>query len=84
MILYPDASVSSKNYSNSIAMAIRETAKEWFWNAFDFLFDFFDEILIVLLIFIFEKSVSSDSLLLFLEELLDGLVHWPYKEVNLY
>ena len=84
MILYPDASVSSKNYSNNIAMAIRKTAKEWFWNAFDFMFGFFGEILIVLLIFIFEKSSSSGSLLLFLEELLAGASHWPYNEDNLY
>ena len=65
-------------------MTISETAKAWFRNAFDFPFDFFDEILIVLLIVIFDKSSSSGSLLLFLEELLDGTSHWPYKEDNLY
>ena len=75
---------SSKNYSKNIAMAISETAKEWFRNAFDFLFDFFDEILIVLLIFIFVRSSPSGSLLLFLEELLAGISHWPYNEDNLY
>ena len=63
-------------------MMMSETEKEWFRNALNFLFDF-DEILKVLLIFIFEKSSSSGSLLLFLEELLDGILHWPYKEVNL-
>ena len=65
-------------------MTISETAKAWFLNAFDFSFDFFDEILIVLLICIFDKSSSTVSLLLFLEELLDGTSHWPYKEDNLY
>ena len=64
-------------------MMMSATEKEWFRNALDFSFDF-DEILKVLLIFIFEKSSSSGSLLLFLEELLDGILHWPYKEVNLY
>ena len=63
---------------------MRETAKEWFWGAFDFVFDFFDEILIVLLIFIFERCSPSGSLLLFLEELLAGASHWPYNEDNLY
>ena len=75
---------SSKNYSNKIEITMTETAKEWFRNAFDFLFDFFDEILIVLLIFIFERCSPSGSLLLFLEELLAGASHWPYNEDNLY
>ena len=65
-------------------MTISETVKAWFRNAFEFSFDFLDEILIVLLIVIFDKSSSSVSLLLFLEELLDGTSHWPYKEDNLY
>ena len=55
-------------------MMISEIAKAWFWDACDFSFDF-DEILIVLLIVIFEKSLSSGSLLLFLEELLVGTSH---------
>ena len=65
-------------------MTISETAKAWFRIASDFSFDFFDEILNVLLIVIFDKSSSTVSLLLFLEELLDGTSHWPYKEDNLY
>ena len=60
------------------------TEKECFRNEFDFSFDFFDEILIVLVIDIFDKSSISGSLLLFLEELLDGISHWPYNEDNLY
>ena len=64
-------------------MTISEIAKAWFWDACDFSFDF-DEILIVSLIVIFDKSLSSGSLLLFLEELLVGTSHWPYKEDNLY
>ena len=64
-------------------MTISEIAKAWFWDACDALIDF-DEILIVLLIVIFEKSLSFGSLLLFLEELRDGTSHWPYKEDNLY
>ena len=32
------------------------TEKEWFRNEFDFSFDFFDEILIVLVIVIFDES----------------------------
>ena len=55
-------------------MTISETAKAWFWKAFDFSFDF-DEILIVLLIVIFEKSLSSGSLLPNLEKLLVGTSH---------
>jgi len=55
-------------------MTIIEIAKAWFWDACDALIDF-DEILIVLLIVIFEKSLSFGSLLLFLEELRDGTSH---------
>ena len=65
----------SKNHSKKIAITIRKTAKGWFRSAFDFSFDFFDEMLIVLLIVIFEKSPSSGSLLLFREEVLDGTSH---------
>ena len=64
-------------------MTISEMAKAWFWDACDFSFDF-DEILIVLLIVIFDKFLSSGPLLLFLEELLDGTSHWSYKDDNLY
>ena len=60
------------------------TEKEWFRNEFDFSFDLFDEILIVLVIVIFDESSTSGSLLLFLEELFDGISHWPYIEDNLY
>ena len=54
------------------------TEKERFRN------EFFDEILIVLVSVIFDKSSTSGSLLLFFEELLDGISHWPYSEDNLY
>ena len=66
-------------------MTISETAKAWFWNACDFSFDFDVDrlILIVLLIVIFDKSLSG-SLRLFLEELLVGTSHWSYKVDNLY
>ena len=60
------------------------TEKEWFRNEFDFSFDFFDEILIALVIVIFDKSSSSGLLLLFFEELLEGISHWPYIEDNSY
>ena len=55
-------------------MTIIEIAKAWFWDACDALIDF-DEILIVLLIVIFEKSLSSGSLLPNLEKLLVGTSH---------
>ena len=55
---------------------------EWSPNAFDFSFDF-DEMLIVLLIVIFDKS-SFGLLLLFLGEILGGTSHWPYNEDNSY
>ena len=60
------------------------TEKECFRNEFDFSLDFFDEILIALVIVIFDKSSSSGLLLLFLEELLEGISHWPYNEDNSY
>ena len=71
------------NHSKSTIMTISEIEKTWFWDACAFSF-YFDTILIVLLIVIFDKSLSSGSLLLFLEELLVGKSHWPYKEDNLY
>ena len=74
---------TSNNQSKNIAMTMSATEKEWNRNELDFSFDFF-EILIVLAIVIFDKSSTSGSLLLFLEELLDGTSHWSYNEDNLY
>ena len=66
-------------------MRVKETEIEFKRDELDFLALFFEEILIVLLIVIFDKVLSlCDSLRLFLESVLEGLLHWPYNEDNLY
>ena len=70
-----------QNRKNKIIVS--ETEIELTREEFDFLFCF--EILIVLLIVILDMvSSGSGSLRLFLEAVLDGLLHWPYNEDNLY
>ena len=66
-------------------MRVKETEIEFKRDELDFLALFFEEILIVLLIVIFDKVLSlCGSLRLFLESVLEGLLHWPYNEDNLY
>lgn len=66
-------------------MTVKETEIEFTRDELDFFALFFDEILIVLLIVILDKVLSLfDSLRLFLESVLEGLLHWPYNEDNLY
>ena len=84
-----------QNRKNILTMS--ETEIDCIRNEFEFLSRFFDEILIVLLIVIFDKTSSlsmvartvrtgpsSISLRLFLEAGLEGLLHWPYNVDNLY